>query len=94
MAIETIKGDLDDAKNYLMRQACKRYPIDMMLPCGHGRDLESGFVYEEKAGIMTFWYNVEGEDKSTKTEVVRLDRIERRKYDYDAHVPERRKNRQ
>ncbi len=85
--METITGSVKDARRHLMRQALKRFPIDMMLPCGRGQDLESGFRYEETINVMTFWYNIEG--KGTMTEAVR---IERRGYSYDAHIPERRKS--
>ncbi len=84
--IETIAGSVEDAKKHLMRQALKRFPIGMMIPCGRGPDLESGFVFEPSLSIVTFWYNIK--DKGTMTEAIRL---ERRQYDYDAHIPERRK---
>lgn len=87
MALNVIKGTIEDAKRHLMRQALKRFPKGVMLPCGRCKDLEAGFVWEATASIMTFWYNVKG-ITTTKTEAVRL---ERRKYDYDCHVPERRK---
>lgn len=85
--IETITGSLKDAKEHLMQQALKRFPISMMLPCGRGPDLESGFVFEPSLNIVSFWYNIK--DQGTMTEAVR---IERRNYRYDAHVPERRQN--
>ncbi len=83
--IETITGSVEEAKRHLMRQALKRFPIEEMLPCGRCPDLESSFVHEPEISIVTFWYNIEG--RGTMTQAVRL---ERRQYDYDAHVPERR----
>ena len=90
MALNIIKGSVKDAKEHLMRQALKRFPLDMMLPCGYQKNLESCFIYEPELGIVTFSYNVKGKDRSTKTEAVKLDRRfgERRSFDYDLCVPE------
>lgn len=90
MALKVIKCSVKDAKEYLMKQALKRYPKDLMLPCGYQKDLDSCFMYDETIGIMTFSYNVRGKDRSTKTEAVKLERRhgDRRSFDYDLCIPE------
>jgi hypothetical protein len=71
MELETVKMNIEMAKDYLFKRAIERVGEDKIMPVGERDSFAEGYMFCHETRILAFYF--ENGDKSSKCVAVKID---------------------